>query len=215
MAALSQGSDLSEQPSEARTAAELAQLHSDRWLSQVVNGIRSAASTPEAGVQEALFAIRSALAGLTITAQPVPGRVRKLLDVLSLPLWRQRHALYSAWLLTLIVNGAGRHRLRLLADQDGRLEFSFSGSHIGYVDSDRGRLEIWAELRQPYANPVGKGRKAAVQPDYVLRLSPLTSPKGGQLVVEAKQYLRGKKSNLLNALVDYARRFPECASDSG
>jgi hypothetical protein len=132
--------------------------------------------------------------------------VQSLLEFLNLPIWRKRHELYSAWISTQIVNAIpGSTRIHQL---EGRLEFSFSGTHLATADDFDPRLHVWAELRSPLEKPRGKSREKAIQPDYSLITDPVSNPKSSILEVECKQYRRPSARNFSDALSDYARGRP-------
>jgi hypothetical protein len=65
-----------------------------------------------------------------------------------------------------------------------------------------------AELRSPLARPVGRGRKAGIQPDYVLVTPPVTAASSAIAVIECKQYRRASPTNFSSALRDYAAGHP-------
>jgi hypothetical protein len=182
----------------------LRQVHSDHWLAAVVNGAHHLAASATAGATDPdiVHRLMGALAQIPRREVLVRRRVEELLDILNLPVWKRRHELYSAWLLTLIVEGLppGGVTIHVV---DGKLAFSFAGTHVASVESGLGRLELWAELRHPYATPIGRGRRRAIQPDYTLSKPPISRDESAVLVVEAKQYRRGSRSNFLKALIDY------------
>jgi len=119
--------------------------------------------------------------------------------ILSLPAWKQRYELYSAWILTLLLKAMEGHSIQLHHD-NGRLSFPFRKTLMASVLSAVPALEVYSERREPAVNPVGHGRKNNVQPDYSLWKQDETCP----LVVESKQYNRSSTSNFAAALNDYA-----------
>ncbi|HEY5247652.1 MAG TPA: hypothetical protein VIJ15_04250, partial [Dermatophilaceae bacterium] len=146
--------------------------------------------------------MRLALSSIPTVEVPQRQLIDELLDVLSLPAWGKRYELYSVWLLTLIVDGVGRKNCTSHLD-GGVLSFSFAGSHLASIEAAGGRLELWAELRHPYASPLGKGRKQAVQPDYTLTRPPFSAATSAVLVVAANRYARPSRKGFCEALVDY------------
>lgn len=133
--------------------------------------------------------------------------VKQLVDLLSLPVWGKRHEMYSAWVLTEIVAAFGFDRVRVHV-ADSVLAFSFAGSHIATVSTVEGPVELWAELRSAYATPVGRGRSAAIQPDYRLSRAPVTAAGSALLAIECKQYRRSVRKNVADALADYTGGLP-------
>lgn len=91
---------------------------------------------------------------------------------------------------------------------DDELLFSFSGVHLATFDSVEPRLHLFTEMRSSIENPIGKGRKANIQPDYRILPDPVTRPEGTKHVVEVKQYLSPKYRSFGNAMVDYAAGCP-------
>jgi hypothetical protein len=133
--------------------------------------------------------------------------IRELEEFLNLPIWKKRHELYSVWICTQIVNAFENLSLRI-HQVDETLTFSFSGTHFASIDAFLPHLHIWAELRSPLLNPIGKGRTKAIQPDYSLITDPVTNPKSSVLEVECKQYLKASRRKFADALTDYAKGRP-------
>ncbi|GAB2472190.1 hypothetical protein [Jatrophihabitans fulvus] len=192
--------------------ANLLALHNDPWLAEVVSLTHLLASAARQGRLDpsATSSVAHALAAIPREKIFDRRRVKELTDVLGLPVWKFRYELYSAWLLTLIVDALTPDRVAVHV-ANGRLAFSFAGTHLASIESGLGRLELWAELRHAYATPVGKGRVRAIQPDYTISKPPITDSESAILVVEAKQYRRGRKGNFLDALRDYVGGHPKAA----
>jgi len=133
--------------------------------------------------------------------------VRELQEFLKLPIWQRRHELYSAWISTQLLDALEGNSVRI-HQIGGTLVFSFSGTHLATADAFDPKLHVWAELRSPLADPVGKSRKHAIQPDYSLITDPVTAPEASILEVECKQYRRPSARNFSAALTDYARGRP-------
>ncbi|GHI00632.1 hypothetical protein [Neobacillus kokaensis] len=133
--------------------------------------------------------------------------IEELLDFLKLPIWKKRYDFYATWVLTRISAALINKRLKFHTT-NGRLHFSFSGSHLATTKTTP-ELHIWSELRSSLENPIGKGRKSGIQPDYSIIIPPLTNlVESTLLVVECKQYRRPSKRNFNNALIDYANGRP-------
>ena len=130
--------------------------------------------------------------------------LEEIFEVFNLPVWKRRSELYSVWVgATLITAFDERARVHTV---DGSLVFSFGGAHLATVpgtapDAD---VYVWCELRSRASGVIGKGRKRAIQPDYVILGAPVTHPDSAILVVECKQYLRQGRETFAKALVDYA-----------
>jgi hypothetical protein len=152
------------------------------------------------------------------TLQPILGRIptrkidisvllEELDEIFSMPVWKKRHELYAIWVGSRIVETMGEGTR--VHEVEGSLLFSFRGSQLATrsVIPD-GSIHLWSELRTPLSNPEGKGRKASIQPDYVVLREPVTHPTSSLLIVECKQYLRPSKQNFAAALLDYSRGHP-------
>lgn len=125
-------------------------------------------------------------------------------ELLDLPLWKQRHQMYSIWLLTVIERALPDNATFRLLHDDRKLLFNFSTTAVAQVTTGNTTLEWVAELRTGARNfaLVGEGRKEAVQPDYVLRY--VEDARSALYVLEAKQYRKGDARNFSQALYDYA-----------
>ncbi|HEX6084017.1 MAG TPA: hypothetical protein VF266_05800 [Thermoanaerobaculia bacterium] len=130
-----------------------------------------------------------------------------LIEFLNLPIWQRRHELYSAWVVTVLAEALRAHDLRFHTD-DGRLSFSFGGSHLATAEATVPRLHIWAELRSPLEKTSALSGRNNIQPDYTLITDPITSAGSAVVVVECKQYRRFSKSNFSKAVIDYAHGRP-------
>ena len=133
--------------------------------------------------------------------------IKEFLELLNLPIWNRRHELYQTWVLTQI-DKALEDYLRTIYHVNGALILRFSGTHVGTIETEKGRIHLWSELRSPLANPLGKGRKGHIQPDYSLTFEPITAPSQTVAAIECKQYRRANPKNFADALIDYARGRP-------
>jgi len=190
-------------------------IDSDYWASSIVAGAYSSAEIiaqlPPSERRRRASELAARLSEVFMSLPKVEMERDELLhelqEYLQLPSWQRRHELYSAWISTQLVNALDSASLRI-HHIDGALIFSFSGTHLATADNFDPHLHIWAELRSPLADPIGKGRKHSIQPDYSLITDPVTSPEASILEVECKQYRRPSKINFTNALSDYARGRP-------
>jgi hypothetical protein len=182
------------------SAAGLGQFESDLWVrGRVLDLAAYEQATP---VQQSL--VREGLAG---QFQDLPRRrmrydidMSDLEDILSLPAWKRRYELYSAWILTLLLKALAGHQIQLHHDK-GRLAFAFRETVMASVLSAVPPLEIYSERWVALANPVGHGRSAGAQPDYSLWT--VENP-SCPLAVECKHYKRSSTRNFSDALSDYA-----------
>ncbi|MFG3558659.1 hypothetical protein ACGGAQ_30230 [Micromonospora sp. NPDC047557] len=191
----------------------LADLDSDPWLRETVTTLDSVVIRLRTGNVSDIAAfeqkVSAALDSVSMTSASVERMAEALTEVLSLPAWERRHELYAAWVLTLIVDTAGLKRCELHPTADGKLSFSFQGSHVATIATPaHGPVLVWAELRSPATNPIGRGRTRAIQPDYTLLRAPVTSPSSALAVVECKQYRRASPGKFAEALQDYAAGRP-------
>ncbi len=130
-------------------------------------------------------------------------KVSRFLDMLNLPIWKKRHALYSAWVATQIISASNKWAVYYNVE-DGVLSFSFGGSviaHLKYLSLD---LALIAELRTDYLKPISKKRKSHIQPDYSLCIGDPSINTNTLLAVECKQYTKANKRNFTEAVIDYA-----------
>jgi len=197
-------------------AEDLYILDSDRWPESMLKGVfgfvENLLSVPPNKRLEEADHIIGELQELFSSLPRWEGRreslIKELLELLNLPIWKKRHELYQTWVLTQI-DKALKDYQRTIHHVDGRLILSFSGTHIGAVETEMGRLHIWSELRSPLDNPVGKGRSGNIQPDYSLTFEPITSPSQTIVAIECKQYRKANSRNFADALTDYASGRPK------
>ena len=124
--------------------------------------------------------------------------INDLEQILSLPAWRKRYELYSAWILTLLLKALEGHAIELQHD-NGRISFSFRETLMARVQSAVPPVAIYSERRVALANPVGHGRSRGAQPDY----SFWTEDGKCLLAVECKHHKRSSTRNFADALNDY------------
>lgn len=144
----------------------------------------------------------------SIATKPAPGEIdlERLLSFLRLPVWKERPALYAAWMLPVIEQSLAEYPVQI-HDEDGTLRFSFSATQMATFKSSAGDITLVAEHRAPLDNPTGEGRKSHAQPDYVLFVGNRHNPEDAKVVLELKQYLRPSVKKFGAALVDYTRAF--------
>ena len=190
-------------------------LDSDHWAASLAQGAYSKAeaiselaepkrSREADALNQKLTELLSSLQVVEVEGESLQ---RTLQDFLNLPIWKQRHELYSAWISTQIVNALREQGVEIHCFE-GQLLFEFKGTHLATIGTFHPNLHLMAELRSPLAAPRGAGRKRAIQPDYSLITSPITSPECSVLEVECKQYLAASKQKFADALTDYANGRP-------
>jgi hypothetical protein len=186
---------------------------SDRWhsnfLGWLAGGLETISRAPDPEVAGADLARRvdAVLDRVTVTA--IDGRALQqvLLDVLKLPFWKHRYDLYSAWVLTQLVEAAKPLQAKLVTDK-GVLRFPFKPSRMATLPGTDPPLAIWAEIRTPLEHPLGD-RVEGIQPDYSI-VRNVDEPGAGDSVVEieCKQYKTPAYKSFGAALADYARGRP-------
>lgn len=159
--------------------------------------------------EEAATAIDNALkrygggADVSITAS-----LEQLESLLELPYWERRYELYSAWVLTQI-DGALKGTGTRYSVREGVLSFSFKGVCLAECGLLSPSPLVYAELRSNLDNPIGRGRKHGIQPDYTIAVRPVLDPDSALAVVECKQYKRPNRKAFEAAMVDYANGRPQ------
>lgn len=190
-------------------------LDSDRWPESMLRGLfgftEKLIEIPEAERTEKAQPIIQQIQGLFSNLPRWEGErevlIKEFLELLNLPIWNRRHELYQTWILTQI-DKALEDYPRTIYHVNGALILRFSGTHVGTIETEKGRIHLWSELRSPLANPLGKGRKGHIQPDYSLTFEPITAPSQTVVAIECKQYRRANPKNFADALIDYARGRP-------
>ena len=184
----------------------IAQNETDYWLRTTVQILGRLVAGPEA--ERARFAkeLRSRYETLPRRRLNVRVDVQDLVRLLSLPAWRKRHELYAVWIATEILAAAEGHEVRV-KHGEGELRFAFRQTKIADIVSARPVVSLFSERKTPLENPIGKGRKCNVQPDYGLWREEQFGDRCS-LVVEVKHYKRSDGRNFRDALVDYARAHP-------
>jgi hypothetical protein len=183
----------------------VAEYDRDFWAGSTFAGLHRAAQLSEAEIAPVDVELQRLLSGprrfLEYTAS-----VEQLERLLSLPVWGKRHELYAVWIATVIVGALPDHEIEL-HQEDGRIVFAFKETEVARVMTSFPERRLIAERRTPLANPLGKGRKGAVQPDFGIWVE----TKNGdacQLVVEVKHYKREKARAFKDVLTDYANAHP-------
>jgi hypothetical protein len=193
----------------------LSVLDSDRWPERMLKGLFGFAEKlieiPEVNrsqeAQHIVQEIKKLFSDLPFSVSQKEMLIKEFLELLDLPIWKRRHELYQTWVLTQIDKALEDYQ-RTIHHVNGSLILRFSGTQVGTIETMKGRIHIWSELRSPLDNPVGKGRKGHIQPDYSLSFEPITEPSQTIVAIECKQYLKANPKNFVAALIDYARGRP-------
>lgn len=140
------------------------------------------------------------------------GSVEKNIQVwqefLKLPVWEKRYEVYSIWVFTRII-AAFPDEYVTFNVKDGQLIFPFSGANLADISINDRVFHVWTELRtKAIVEPVGKGRKNAVQPDYSIVYGDEKNIGHTIVVVECKQYKKAGIKNFSEAIIDYALNRP-------
>lgn len=133
-------------------------------------------------------------------------QVKDVERLLSLPAWKKRYELYGVWVASEIAQALEDHEITV-NHSDGELKFAFKEARIMDVESARPKVSLFSERRTPLANPVGKGRESAVQPDFGLWACG-SQPDHCVMIIEVKHYKKRSRRNFRDALNDYARAHP-------
>ena len=184
---------------EGKTHSIFFQAETDHWVQRFIADICYLAKMVKANQNEIDI---QKLGAFHDQLPLLKNELKRYLDILNLPVWEKRYALYSAWVSTQIVDAFDKNDVNFHVVK-GVLSFSFGGSLIANIRHESLDLKLVAELRTPYANVRGHGRKSSIQPDYSLCINDESDPKNTVLVVECKQYKKASKKNFIDAIIDY------------
>ena len=126
--------------------------------------------------------------------------IQDIEQILSLPIWKRRYELYSAWVLTRMLASLVGHQIEL-HHEGGKISFAFRETLMASIVSSNPPMEIFSEKRTAAVGLVGHGRSTGVQPDY----SVWEQSGSCRLVVECKHYKRSSTRNFADALNDYSQ----------
>jgi hypothetical protein len=157
--------------------------------------------------QEAIdVQLKGAFAALPRRRVQVHATLAQLESILSLPVWKKRHELYSVWIATEIVAALHGHDCEL-HHEGGMIEFAFRQTLVATVHTSDPVTQLISERRVPLEHPRGEGRIANVQPDYGLWQSPIKGTETCGVVIEVKHYKKAAPRRFQDVLEDYARAF--------
>ncbi|KQK26214.1 hypothetical protein AR438_11620 [Chryseobacterium aquaticum] len=131
--------------------------------------------------------------------------VKELVDLLNLPIWNQRHELYSAWVLTNIDKSFEGYPVDV-HHTDGVLKIPFKPKKLMTIHSMKGDLLVFSEMLTDVKGLQSKKRKEHVQPDYVIFKND-NNKEDALVVIEVKQYRTPSNSNFGDAIKDYSIAF--------
>jgi hypothetical protein len=161
------------------------------------------------GDAERSHAVTSAVNSVQSLVERLPSidakaQVEALEELLNLPIWKHRYALYSAWLLVIVERALADYPLTL-EPVDGALSFHFRETRLGSFATADGEYELLAEARRPIIGiAAGEGRRFNIQPDYLIRRASAPSAPA-RVILEAKHYKRADSRGFRAALSDYAQ----------
>ena len=183
----------------------LCMLETDLWLLQLAACLGALLESP---ADQALVAhdMEHFLGALHSRSFIADETLESLTAFVDLPLWGHRHAFYSAWIASKIIDACAEHEQHLVHEH-GVIALPFKRTEVAQVLTARPRRTLFSERRAPLANPQGKGRSQNVQPDFSIWHS---TPSGEvcDLVVEVKHYLSPAKKSWAHVMEDYAQAHP-------
>jgi hypothetical protein len=185
----------------------IARNETDYWLRSHVGFLANIRKLPEEERQS--FASMVSERYSQFPRLEIPGKIetKDLERLLSLPVWKQRYETYGVWIATQIIDALEDHDV-VVNTENGELKFKFAETRIADIKTSMPEASLYTEKRVPLANPVGKSRKKAVQPDFSIW------KKGAEsevcvLVVEVKHYKKRSRRNFRDVLIDYSRAHPQ------
>jgi len=191
----------------------LISITSDRWPTSVLRRLAGffqiiKKDSLNKEVKETIDELQSFIDGIPNSKIKKSKLIREFIDIINLPFWKKRYELYQTWILALLDTTLSDYK-RTIHHKGGRLVMKFSGTHVSTVETINGNFLIWSELKSPLKNPVGKGRKANIQPDYSIASEPVSEIDNTVLAIECKQYKVPKNRTFSEAITDYAAGRPK------
>jgi hypothetical protein len=187
----------------------------DFWPGTVVNNLAllaEAAGVTSKGsdIDRKIKAISDVFAQIPTESSAIEQQLDHLLRILSLPTWKRRHEVFGVWICSEILQALAGTKV-ITHTHDNVLEFPFKPTHLATIvdETNFETAELWSEVRTAGLLLVGHGRKQSIQPDYRIRLAPITAPDPDRLIVECKQYQTSNTRNFSDAIIDYARNCPK------
>ena len=176
------------------------QLESDQWMKGRVLDLAAWAEAPSAMQSDIEDSLRRQFEKVPRRIARIDISIQDLEEILSLPVWKRRYELYSAWILTRILKSLKGHQIAL-HHENGRIEFAFRETRMATILSTDPPMDIFSEKRTAADADLlkGHGRTGGVQPDYSVWETSGTC----RLAVECKHYKRSSTQNFSEALNDY------------
>jgi hypothetical protein len=190
------------------TTATLAQVESDYWVLKTATALITATDpgVRTVGADDLADTLEDFLDARPFSGETTEQFVRRLFDILDLPLFGRRHELYAAWVFAELLAVAPAP-VQIAPDDRGVLRFPFARTEMARLTGGACDVVVWSELRSPLTDPVGYGREASVQPDYSVLVGGADAA-DSVLEIECKQYRRANRKAFAAALEDYARARP-------
>lgn len=158
--------------------------------------------------EEARKQLQEFLEAFEISDGSVEKNIQVWQEFLKLPVWEKRYEVYSIWVFTQIIAAFPAEYVTFNV-KDGQLIFPFSGADLADISINDRVFHVWTELRtETIVEPVGRGRKNAVQPDYSIVYGDKKDIEHTIVVVECKQYKKASIKNFSEAIIDYALNRP-------
>lgn len=182
-----------------------------RWL--LSEGVKAPAfpATYEYGKPNSLNAILGQYEDLPTQKRLVESLVEEIHSILDLPAWRHRWQLYQVWVGLFVLDLLREQGLDFAVHApDGKLELhEHHPAHIANLRECKSFVSFWAELQTAVAGDTGGIQ--SIRPDYRLVRSPFTMPESTLLLVEAKQRLSMKSTQLGSLYERYRAGCPKGA----
>ena len=186
-------------------------LESDYWsaaVSEWLLAIRIAARRPDSAAVVAVLVteLDDIIPRIRRIARDQDEIVRRLTDILNLPVWKKRSAVYAVWVASQTWQALKERWWFNFHLHEDTLSFAFSGVHLATLSNPRSGdvLAWWTELRTAATGLPSGHRSKGIQPDYRIRRAPFSAPDADVLIVEVKQYKQSSTDNFSAALEDYA-----------
>jgi|GEM_PF-2725269 len=191
-------------PANLYAVDSLASLDSDHWLRSAVVALSVLVrdTTSQKMAQERVCRLFDGVGRTTLL---ISTEVSAVETFISLPVWRKRHEFFAAWVAAEMIAAVQEHHVKI-NHEEGRISLPFTETVVAQIESTTPKLKLLSEKRVPLIDPVGKGRKSGVQPDFGWWETnvDLTSTRC-LLVVEVKHYKKPVVKSWSDVFSDYAR----------
>lgn len=183
----------------------IAQSETDYWLRSHIGYLANISKLSRQKQQELALSVHEQFSKFPRRRVPVTIQSKELERLLSLPAWKKRYETYGVWIATKVIDALNKHKVEVNGE-NGELKFAFAKTKIADIITSLPRQSLYSERRTPLSQPIGKGRKKAVQPDF----SVWTEDDNDEcrLVIEVKHYKKRSRRNFRDVLIDYSRAHP-------